>query len=105
MIERKSYALPWTTYIEECALSLATEPEVHSDSILPHYLRSIRIIENMNTILSCDDPDQPPRLLSEYISVCVGSIEDQLQSWKNNLPFAISDHGMSSNIVSTTPFY
>ncbi|KAH8692043.1 hypothetical protein BGW36DRAFT_464621 [Talaromyces proteolyticus] len=79
-LQRKVNTMKYTSYLEDCAVSIATEYQVLSDLTLPHYLRIARYFELVGDAFGYNLPNNnQDKLSEETIQFYIRSFDSQLQ--------------------------
>ena len=93
---RKQLPITYSTYMEQCAFSLQEDSEVDTDKTLIHFIKLLRIMNEIYSVFEYGDPDHSLSLGDDKVQMVVKALEGQLHSWRESLPPDMSQHGGSS---------
>lgn len=82
--------------MEQCAFSLQEDSEVDTDKTLIHFIKLLRIMNEVYSVFEYGDPDHSLSMGDDKVQMVVKALEGQLHSWREGLPPEISQHGGSS---------
>ncbi|CAI7604496.1 unnamed protein product [Penicillium crustosum] len=89
---RKQLPIAYSTYMEQCAFSLQEDSEVDTDKTLIHFIKLLRIMNEVYSVFQYGDPDHSLSMGDDKVQVVVKALEGQLHSWRESLPPEISQH-------------
>lgn len=90
---RKPSTLNYTQYLEDCAASLAADPQHCSDTTLIHSIRSLRIAEEITYTFDHGSKEKIGELTDEKIQILVRALSKQTEEWRSNLPSGVFNIG------------
>lgn len=82
--------------MEQCAFSLQEDSEVDTDKTLIHFIKLLRIMNEVYSVFQYGDPDHSLSMGDDKVQMVVKALEGQLHSWRESLPPEISQHSRSS---------
>ncbi|OAL30291.1 hypothetical protein AYO20_08769 [Fonsecaea nubica] len=83
---RKPCMLTYTQYLDDCASSLAADPQHPSDTTLVHYVRTLRLAEEVTYHFDHGSKEKVGELTDEKVQILVRALSRQLEDWKAALP-------------------
>ncbi|OAP61373.1 hypothetical protein AYL99_03576 [Fonsecaea erecta] len=83
---RKPCILTYTQYLEDCAASLAADPQYPSDTTLIHMIRTLRVAEEITYTFDHGSKEKVGELNDEKIALLVRALSKQIEDWKAALP-------------------
>ncbi|KIX96703.1 uncharacterized protein Z520_07422 [Fonsecaea multimorphosa CBS 102226] len=83
---RKPCMLSYTQYLEDCAASLAADPQHPSDTMLIHMIHSLRVAEETTYTFDHGSKEKVGEFNDEKIQLLVRALSRQIEEWKNALP-------------------
>ncbi|KAK5277876.1 hypothetical protein LTR40_009853, partial [Exophiala xenobiotica] len=83
---RRHSLLPHTQYVEDCASSLATDPQCPSDSLLIYWVKSMALAELVSLTFDHGSRERICELNDDKIQLLVKILVRQLDEWKATLP-------------------
>ncbi|OQU97426.1 hypothetical protein CLAIMM_03358 [Cladophialophora immunda] len=83
---RKPCMLTYTQYLEDCASSLAADPQHPSDTTLIHQIRTLRVAEEITYTFDHGSKEKVGELTDEKIQILVRALSRQIDEWKVSLP-------------------
>ncbi|KAJ9603318.1 hypothetical protein H2200_012096 [Cladophialophora chaetospira] len=86
LLFRRASMLPYSQYLEDCALSLAAYPQHASDTTLIHMIRSLRIAEETTYTFDHGSKERIGELSDEKIQILVKALAKQMEEWRVSLP-------------------
>ena len=98
--------LPYTQYLEDCAMSLAADPQHSSDTTLVYMMRSLHISEETTYTFDHGSKEKIGEFSDEKIQILVKALAKQVEEWRASLPpgtFAIGTHSLAPPSLSKTP--
>jgi hypothetical protein len=90
---RRHSLLPHTQYVEDCASSLATDPQCPSDSLLIYWVKSMALAELVSLTFDHGSRERICELNDDKIQLLVKVLVRQLDEWKATLPPTNSTNG------------
>ncbi len=87
--------LPYTDYLDDCAASLASDPQHFSDSTLVYMTRSLYISQQTTYTFDHGSKEMIGELSDEKIQILVKALAKQMEEWRTSLPpgtFEIGRH-------------
>ncbi|KAK5212266.1 hypothetical protein LTR47_007185 [Exophiala xenobiotica] len=90
---RRHSLLPHTQYVEDCASSLATDPQCPSDSLLIYWVKSMALAELVSLTFDHGSRERICELNDDKIQLLVKILVRQLDEWKATLPPPNSTNG------------
>ncbi|CAI7565252.1 unnamed protein product [Penicillium palitans] len=78
--------------MEQCAFSLQEDSEVDTDKTLIHFIKLLRIMNEVYSVFQYGDPDHSLSMGDDKVQMVVKALEGQLHSWRESLPPEISQH-------------
>lgn len=93
LLFRKQSSLSYTQYLEDCAASLAADPQHYSDTTLIHYIQSLRIAEEITHTFDHGSKEKISELTDEKIQILVRALSKQTEEWRSNLPAGVFNIG------------
>lgn len=92
---RKVNTLPYSSYVNECALSLAAEKNEPSDAYLIHHVGLLQILEEIRSTLGCDMSDSRTTVSEEKLNLYITAFESKLNDLKHKFPSSFLRPGQS----------
>ena len=99
LLFKRSSMLPYTQYLDDCANSLATDPQYASDPTLVHLIRSLRIAEETTYTFDHGSKEKIGELSDEKIQLLVRALSKQTEDWRASLPQGMFSIGMCPPLV------
>lgn len=93
---RKQSPIAYSTYMEQCALSLQEDGETPTDRTLIYFIKLLRIINEVYSVFEYGDPEYSLSMGDDKVQMVVKALEGQLHSWRESIPPELSHHGRSS---------
>jgi hypothetical protein len=78
--------LPYGQYLEDCASSLATDPQYASDPTLIHMVRGMRVAEETTHTFDHGSKEKIGELSDEKIEILVRALAKQTEEWRATVP-------------------
>jgi hypothetical protein len=78
--------LPYTQYLEDCAKSLAADPQHPSDITYIHMIRSLRLAEETTHTFDHGSKEKISELSDEKIQILVRTLDRQIEDWRESIP-------------------
>ncbi|KIX09385.1 uncharacterized protein Z518_00464 [Rhinocladiella mackenziei CBS 650.93] len=89
---RKLSPLTYTQYIDDCAASLAADPQYASDATIIHQVRSFHIAEQTTDVFDQDSKEKFGDLNDEKVQILVKTLAKNLDDWRAALPVGTSEN-------------
>jgi hypothetical protein len=83
--------MPYSPYLEDCANSLASDPQHFSDTTLIYQVRSMRLSEEATYTFDHGSKERISELSDEKIQILHRALSNQLEDWKTSLPPGVFD--------------
>ena len=84
-----SCLLPSTQFLDDCATSLATDPQHRSDTTLIHMIRGLRLAEETTHTFDHGSKEKIGELSDEKLQVLVEAQSGQIEAWREGLPLGV----------------
>lgn len=82
--------MPFTPYVEECALSLAAECHIPTDAMIPYHVRLLHYGEDVNEIFGYSDSNYPQQMTEDRLMVSVKALRIQFRDIKASIPPSVA---------------
>ena len=97
---RRHSLLPHTQYVEDCASSLATDPQCPSDSTLIYWVKNMALAELVSLTFDSGSRERICELNDDKIQLLVKVLVRQLDEWRATLPPPTSENGKAfQNVI------
>jgi hypothetical protein len=83
---RKPSVLCHTEYLEECASSLAADPQCPSDKFIIHTVRAFKVSQDVTLAFDHGSREKIAELSDNKAQIMVRSLMKQADEWKNSVP-------------------
>lgn len=97
---RKQSPIAYSTYMEQCAVSLQEDSEFPTDKTLIYFIKLLLIMNEVYGVFEYGDPDHSLSMGDDKVQMVVRALEGQLHSWRESLPSELSQHGKFSYVWS-----
>lgn len=87
--------LPYTQYLEECASSLAADPQDPSDPLLVHVVSSMHLASQASTAFEHGSGEKVFEGDDDKLQILVKALVKKADDWKALLPHGSLDSGQS----------
>jgi len=88
--------MPYTQYLEECASSLAADPQYPSDARVMHVLGSMHLAEQVSCTFDHGSGEKIGELDDDKIQLLVKALEKRGTEWRAALPSGSIESGQYS---------
>lgn len=91
LLFRKPSTLVYTQYLDDCASSLATDPQYPCDEKLVYMVRQLHFAEQITHAFDQGSREKIRELSDDRINLVVKTLSRQLADWKASLPLSLAD--------------
>ncbi|KAK4945618.1 hypothetical protein LTR10_015237 [Elasticomyces elasticus] len=93
LASRRYRFMPYTQYLEECASSLAADPQYPSDRLLVHVLGSMHLAEQVSCTFDHGSGEKIGELDDDKIQLLVKALDKRGNEWREALPSGSIESG------------